>query len=110
MAPNVVLRPVAAQSLRGSALVVLEQPAEPRPAPDHYGTQVGRLQWRIVASAQRSVAQPLVRTELVVIAGVLLHNVIQVSQCEAQEGVKAFSLQTTDPGLDEAIRDGSPWV
>ena len=43
------------------------------------------------------------RTILVVIRGVGLNNVIQLSEAETEEMVQAFTLKAADPGFDETI-------
>jgi len=72
VAQNVVPVPIAAQSLRGSALVVPEQPTEPAFAPGSRLRDLGRFRRRVFASAQWPVPEPLVRAKLMIVGGPLL--------------------------------------
>jgi len=78
-------------------IVVVKQSAEPALTSNRSWVNLGDLQWGAFASARPPVAHPLMWAEPVVIESVRLHDVVQLSEIEAEELVQALAFQAADP-------------
>lgn len=67
------------------------------------------LHWagRTISDAQRPVPKGLMRTVLVVVLHIGLHDVVQLPQVEAEHQVQALPFEASDPRLRKTIGDGS---
>ena len=71
------------------------------------------LRWRFgctdgdwnIRHGQRPVVLALMRTELIVIADIGLHDVVEMTQAEAEEVIQILAFKRSDPRLREGIGD-----
>ncbi len=71
---------------------MLKQATKPVLASNQSRIDLSRLPQRVFRNPQRSIAQPLVWSELVMIAGVRLHYVVQLSEAETEKMIQALAL------------------
>ena len=93
---------------RRAPFVVLQQPAQRFMAEDFCQREfIERRRWRHI-DHDRSVAEPLMGTELVVMGQPFLKDVAQVLLAEDDEPIEALGLRAAHPRLGVGIQIGTP--
>jgi hypothetical protein len=91
-----------------------QQPAQqlvPMDRPDLPGWRRGfSLADRIVAHGQWQVVLALVRAETIIVAYIRLHDMIHVTEAEAEEVIQTLSFQAPDPRFSETVRQRCPML
>ena len=84
---------------------MLKHPTEPVLTSNRSHIDISHLPRAVFGNPQWPIAQPLMRSVLIVIRGVRLNDMIQQSKTETEETIQTLAFKATDPRFDVTIGD-----